>query len=181
MANELIDTVREQFGRVAYAHKTHEKMADQLQCQAKLSDWLEVILIAATSGTIVSTLFGTGPKATIIASCLGAASLLIAVFKLKFKPEVQAEAHRVCARKLWLIREQYINLISDLKAQSTSDDVARKERDRLTLTLSQVYEASPSTNSKAYEAARKALKVSEELTFSQKEIDQLLPESLRFS
>lgn len=42
-----------------------------------------------------------------------------------------------------------------------------------------IYEKAPRTTSKAYTAAQKALKFNEELTFSDEEIDLLLPKTLQ--
>jgi len=45
--------------------------------------------------------------------------------------------------------------------------------------LHAVYEAAPSTNSKAYKQAQEALQKHEDLTFSDKEIDAFLPKELK--
>jgi hypothetical protein len=45
--------------------------------------------------------------------------------------------------------------------------------------LTKTYKGSPRTFSKAYKDAQKALKVNEELTFTDKEIDAFLPFPLR--
>jgi len=42
-----------------------------------------------------------------------------------------------------------------------------------------IYKFAPITSTKAYSKAQKALKINEELTFSDKEIDQFLPEELK--
>ena len=57
-------------------------------------------------------------------------------------------------------------------------DVITK-RDELQKKLGNIYKGCPRTNSKAYEAAQKALKENEELTFSDEEIDKLLPTRIR--
>jgi hypothetical protein len=45
--------------------------------------------------------------------------------------------------------------------------------------LHTVYESAPATNSKAYKQAQDALQLNEEMTFSDAEIDSLLPPGLR--
>jgi hypothetical protein len=54
-------------------------------------------------------------------------------------------------------------------------DAIRKQRDTLQETLKNVYQGALRTITKAYSAAQAALKDNEELTFSDKEIDHLLP------
>ena len=55
-----------------------------------------------------------------------------------------------------------------------------EERTKLFEETAAIYATAPCTNSKAYVAARKALKKDEELTFSQSEIDNFLPKQLQF-
>jgi len=106
-------------------------------------------------------------------------TLLVTIHQFRFNPEQVIQAHRTCARKLWLIREKYIALISDVADRVTDSKSARIRRDELIEELYLVYENAPETDKVAYEAARKALKVNEEMTFTDKEIDAFLPASLR--
>ena len=52
-------------------------------------------------------------------------------------------------------------------------------RDQLIEELRLIYKFAPQTDPKSYEEARRALKLKEELTFSDEEIDQFLPNELR--
>lgn len=63
--------------------------------------------------------------------------------------------------------------------QSVSLEEIRQRRDDLQKQTFAVYEKAPQTISKAYKQAQKALKFNEELTFSEDEIDVLLPIRLR--
>ena len=77
--------------------------------------------------------------------------------------------------------------------QSTADQLAhnhirdatvplaklRTRRDELQSTLHKVYKSAPRTDDEAYSKAQTALKDNEELTFSDTEIDALLPAPLR--
>jgi hypothetical protein len=56
---------------------------------------------------------------------------------------------------------------------------ATERRDRLQKDLSAIYSKAPRTNAEAYKAAQKALKISEDLTFSAEEIDAFLPDPLK--
>lgn len=172
----LLSQVREAFGRVAYTHKTHEKMADSLDLRAFCFDWAEIVLIAAGSLTAV---FGDGACAKILAGSLGALALFVAVYQLKFKPSVQADVHRQTARKLWFIREKYTSLITDTMSGTIAPDDGRKHRDEILVELKGIYDSAPSTSGRAYRAAQKALKFNEELSFSDAELDALLPPNLR--
>ena len=54
-----------------------------------------------------------------------------------------------------------------------------QKRDELQSRTAEIYKAAPSTNSKSYSSAQKALKENEEQFFRSSEIDQMLPEHLR--
>ena len=54
-----------------------------------------------------------------------------------------------------------------------------EKRDQLLEDLAEIYALVPQTNDKAYLAAQKGLQQKEDLTFSDDEIDMLLPKALR--
>lgn len=101
------------------------------------------------------------------------------MYYFKFDPERKIEAHRFCAKKLWLVREKYINLITDISDNLINPNKAKEIRDALMLETCAIYDQAPATDGKAYQAAREALKIGQEMTFSDKEIDDFLPMSLR--
>ena len=105
-------------------------------------------------------------------------SALIAYTK-NFRAGEVAKEHQAAAQRMWLIRERYLSLISDLEAESGSLESARERRDALQTELSNVYEQAPRTSASAYLAAQQALQVNDELTFTDAEIDKFLPALLR--
>ena len=90
-----------------------------------------------------------------------------------------AQKHKDAADRLWVLRESYLSLLADIRAVRLSPDEIRARRDNLQIALSAAYEAAPRTSSKGYALASKALRVKEDLTFSDTEIDQFLPVPLR--
>ena len=72
-----------------------------------------------------------------------------------------------------------MSLITDLKMGDVSIEEIRNCRDRLQEKLSEIYKGCPRTVSKAYKEATDALKLNEELTFADEEIDLFLPIELR--
>ncbi|MGB8932005.1 MAG: SLATT domain-containing protein [Anaeromyxobacteraceae bacterium] len=175
----LLDVVREEFGRVAYSHKTHLKMVDRLNQRIVLEKRLNAGLLALTSGDLVGVLITESRCAKVAGLVLSALALLVTVYGLSRSRERLVELHRRTGLELWVLREDYIHLIGDLKAGAVSVDEARAIRDKLTKVAAQIYAGAPDTDGDAYEAARKALKTDEELTFSAKEIDVMLPRALR--
>jgi hypothetical protein len=101
------------------------------------------------------------------------------IFQLSFNPEEKAEKHRQSAKELWYIREKYINLMADIINGRISDDTIITRRNEVIEELKLIYKFAPTTSSGAYKKAQKALKINEELTFSDNEIDQFLPSELK--
>lgn len=71
--------------------------------------------------------------------------------------------------------------MADIINSSVKEKEIIKRRDELMNELDFLYKAAPSTSSSAYEKAGVALQLNEELTFSDKEINQFLPNSLHIT
>jgi hypothetical protein len=179
MPSELLGVIRDEYGRVAYSHKTHEKLAERLSSQVRWEKVLSALLLTVTAGSTIDVLVRNEQASKVTSLIFSALALFLAIYQLSTNTDKLLDQHRRIARALWLLREQYLHLISDIKANAISEDAARARRDELTLRASQIYEAAPDTDAKAYQAARVALQQNEELTFSDREIDLLLPPQLR--
>lgn len=166
------------YGRAAYTHKTHQKMADNYVTRYKRIKVAEIVLSAATASSLLITIFGDKPIGAIIGAIL---STILLGFTLYFKEASlgeQAQLHTEVGAKLWGAREALLSLLVDLQ-DGRPIDVVRSERDRLNAALEEIYKAAPRTNAKAYAAAQKALKDTEELFFSDEELNKMLPKQLR--
>ena len=173
----LVATLREAFGRVVYSHKTHEKAREIEAKRVVEVKWANIILTTLTSASLLGTVITNARASLYVSSALAAVTLAFVVFQLSFDPQGGAERHRVAANQLWYVREQYINLLTDLRDGMSSQE-GRQRRDALGERLKDVYEHAPGTSSRAYRAAQRALKIKEEMTFSDAEIDQFLPKEL---
>lgn len=178
--HELLEAqIRECFGRVTYSHKTHEKCADILSSSNACIKLWQIILSAVTTGTFLATVIWDGKIAAVIGTILSTVLLVLNAYTKKYDLAGLAEKHKTAASSLWDIRESYLSLLTDLRFVPIGDAIMK--RDELQKKLGNVYKGCPRTNSKAYEAAQKALKENEELTFSDEEIDKLLPPRIRKS
>lgn len=172
--------LREMYGRVAYTHKTHEKMADAYVSRYRRIKTTEIVLSALASSSFLIAVFGDSKTGTIIGAVL---STILLGFVLYFKEASlgeQAQKHTVTASKLWGIREQLLSLIVDMRDGRDAEEV-RSERNHINEELEEIYKAAPRTSGAAYEAAQNALKNAEELYFADEELDHLLPKNLRIS
>ena len=170
--------LREMYGRAAYTHKTHEKMADGYIGRYRLIKNVEIVLSAFAAGSMLLAVFGDSRPATIIGALLSTILLGLTLYFKEASLGEQAQKHTVVASKLWGVREALLSLLVDMNDGRPIEEV-RQRRDQLNELLEDIYKGAPRTNGTAYAAAQKALKHSEELFFADSELDRLLPKSLR--
>jgi hypothetical protein len=171
--------IRECYARVVYSHKAHEKCADICVSLLKRIKFFQIILAAATSGSFLVTVLGDGHLTTIIGGIFSALLLGLNLYNKNYDLGEIAQKHKNAADQLWNIREYYLSLLTDILSQKVSVEEIRIKRDGLQKELSFIYSSSPRTNYKGYRSAQKALKDQEDMTFSDEEIDKLLPNLLR--
>jgi SMODS and SLOG-associating 2TM effector domain family 4 len=139
--------LRECFGRVVYSHKTHEKCADILLSRlGKIKLW-QIILSAITTGGFIAAVLDTN-KAGAIAGVIVSTSLLVLnAYTKNFDLGELAQKHKQAANDLWIIREKYLSLITDLRMGEKPLERLQQERDGLLQELHAVYTGAPSTPS----------------------------------
>lgn len=175
----LEDQIRECFGRVVYSHKTHEKCADILLDRLGKIKLAQIVLSALAAGGFLVILFGEGRPTAIIGAIITTSLLVLNAYTKDYDLGEIAQRHRQAAADLWLVREGYLSLLTDIRGQAAGLDVCRTRRDDLLAQLHSVYSGAPSTMCKAYRAAQTALQELDELTFDDGEIDKFLPQCLR--
>jgi len=175
----LIAQIRESYGRVVYSHKTHEKAADIYHSRLHRIKIFQITLSALTTGSLLYQLFSGNKIGTIIASIVSAILLVLNIYTREYNLAELSQKHHDAAQKLWNIRESYLSLLTDFATNAIDDNIVRDRRDRIQDDLNRIYANAPRTFKQAYEQARKALKLNEELTFSDEELDKLLPEKMR--
>jgi hypothetical protein len=171
--------LRESYGRVVYSHKTHEKCADILLVRHDRIRLAQIVLSAITTAGFVGAAMGTGPEPAIVGAVLSAILLVLNSYTKKYDLGELAQKHRQAGSDLWLIREQYLSLLVDVRMREKPLEALQQQRDRLTQQLYETYRGAPSTNYKAYKKAQEALQQLEDMTFSDAEIDKFLPKELR--
>jgi hypothetical protein len=161
-------------------------MAERYDGHLQYLKWGNIVLSALITGGAVSALFATDSPLAPHVSYAGYATAFLAVLSLvfnacikEFDPGALAQRHRETASNIWDVRESYLSLITDTLDDSISLEALRERRDVLQRQLHEVYAGAPFTDGKAYAKAQKGLKDNEELMFSEKEVDDMLPQSLR--
>src|SRR5438105_13355727 len=140
--------LRECYGRVVYSHKTHEKCADILLARQSTIKLWQIILSALITGGFISTFLGSGYVGAAIGVVFSTALLVLNAYTKDYNLGELAQKHRQAANDIWLIRERYLSLLTDLASGSKTIESLQQERDNLVTELNAVYTGSQSTNSK---------------------------------
>ena len=173
----LESQIRETYGRVVYTETCHYKKIDRLRNLDNNIKIGQIILSAiATTGFFV-TIFSDEKIGSIIGAIFSLILLILNSYAKNFNLGEISQDHKVAADALWKIREEYVSLLTDFEIL-TVEEIMDK-RNELQERTAAVYSTSPPTDSKSYMAAQKALKTEEEQTFSEQEIDVMLPNSIR--
>jgi len=171
--------LRQCFGRVVYSHKTHEKCADILLSRLSCIKLWQMILSAITTGGFIAAVFGAGKIGALIGVLVSTALLVLNAYTKSYDLGELSQKHRQAGADLWIIREKYLSLITDLRMGERPIEALQTERDELLDELHAIYSGAPSTTYQAYRKAREALQKFEDMTFSDEEIDAFLPKELK--
>lgn len=137
----------------------------------------QIVLSALTTGSFLVTIVSNKELSGIIGAVISIILLILNAYTKNFDLVETAQSHQKAADALWIIREEYVSLLTDFELLDAAE--IRERRDDLQKRTAEIYAQSPKTDAKSYKAAQKALKTDEEQTFSDKEIDVMLPNSIR--
>jgi len=162
-----------------YSHKTHEKCADILLARLSRIKLWQIILSAITTGSFIAAVFGAGKIGALVGILVSTALLVLNAYTKDYDLGELSQKHRQTGADLWIIREKYLSLITDLRVKGKPIETLQAERDDLLEELHSVYSGAPSTTYQAYRKAQEALKQLEDMTSSDEEIDAFLPKELK--
>jgi uncharacterized protein YciI len=176
----LDSQIRELYGRCCYSHKTHEKAAEFQRQLASHIKILQIVLSALVTAGAFTAIFEKS-WAAIVTTVASSVMTAAAAYLKNADPASVAQRHRAAAAELWSVRERYLSLLTEIAAGLIAAEEIIRRRDDLQDRIAAIYKNAPPTDGHAYGEAKKGLRKREELTFSQSEIDSLLPEQLRTS
>ena len=176
---KLESQIREAYGRLVYTFTCHNKIVQRLLTQNNNLKVMQIVLSALTTGSFLTSIITHEKAVSIIGAIISITLLILNAYTKNFDLVETAQSHQKAADALWVIREDYVSLLTDFEILEMEDIMAR--RDELQNRTAEVYAQSPRTDGKSYKAAQKALKTDEEQTFSEQEIDVMLPNSIRRS
>jgi hypothetical protein len=174
----ILATARELYGRVVYAHKTHEK---EREIWSDKVCWMNRVSIALAGITTILAVISASIKpmwAMVSTALSAAATVCFAIWQSSFDPAAKEARHRVAAKELLWLREQLLLLITNGQSPSAAPEQLQRRLESITQELTAAYKFVPDTSPKAYAMAGRSLK-SGHFTFSDDEIDGFLPTELR--
>lgn len=171
--------IRELYGRVVWTHKTQEKCADIIWTRHTRIKVTQIALSALTTTGILVAIFGDNQTIGIISAICSALLFGLNTYTKDYDLGEISQKHSAAAIELWKIRENYLSLLTDINTKKLSIEQIRNKREELQEDLFNTYKGAPRTINAAYKKATEGLKKNEEMTFSEDEIDNLLPQILR--
>ena len=157
----LLDHLRLTFSQVVERHKAHMNTAQSHARWSRRLRGSEALLIGGVTIAAIGAASGDGRAFGVVAAVLAGAALIILLVHLTFDFEASAQAHATCSAHLWHIRERYRALLSDLHDGVLDVAEARLRRDKLMEELRIVYEKTPISQLKDYQAARRPTEASD--------------------
>jgi hypothetical protein len=174
-----LNLIRESYWRVIYTYTAHNK---DYYIKSNIVRWikrLNVVITFVVLSLIVLQMKINNEyllRTTIIVTFFQVSFL---IYQLSFNHEELKEKHKQAANTLWIIKEDLLWLIADIMNKAKTEEEIIKGRNSINKELGIIYKNTPNTSKKAYKQAQLALKIEEEQTFSEEEIDYLLPKNLR--
>jgi hypothetical protein len=177
----LLDHLRLTFGHIVHRHRSHTRLA---HARARWNRWLlgaEALLMIGATSLSMRVAFGGGEVYAAAGAAVATFALVTLVVHLTCDLDRSAQAHAACASRLWLIRERYRALLSDLQDGVIDVEAARRQRDALMEELHGIYANSPAPDSQAYRTVGETVGTTDDEALSDEEIDLFLPKSLQKS
>lgn len=175
----LLDVVRQNFASAVWTHKIQEKQADIYGENYSRLESLNILAASLTSCGIVSTIFYENLAAKIIAALLSFVTLSITTYFKSFDIKNMEKQCKDTANRLVVVRNDLLHIIAEIHMKSRSVDEINHDYIQIINTLNKIYVEAPSTTQKAVERASEALKTNNEYTYTEEEIDNFLPPTLR--
>lgn len=174
---KLESQIREAFGKIVYTQTCHDKIIHRLIKRDKNIKLWQIILSAVTTSGFIASIFSENIWTSILGATISLILLMLNMYIKNNNLLNQIKAHQDTSSRLWKVREEYISLLTDFDILNLNEIMTK--RDDLQNRTFEIYKQSPRTDPKSYKEAQKALKTEEEQTFSDLEIDVMLPNSIR--
>lgn len=180
-----LSIVRQSFANTVFTHKVQEVAAENASAIALK---VKVANMGIVALALIMLLLQVANPSNLVFSYLGSGiavgEIIFLIVQLSFNFEQVAIAHKNSALKYMQLRDKYRGLIVDIMNEQVSQDTIVNQRNSFQTEYQVISDLAPQTGTKEYAEAQKRLHTAgasggEHYTWSDAEINQFLPESLR--
>ncbi len=180
MDKNNFELILNKYGNIVYTHKTHEKAIERKTKYLLWIKWGNILLVGAILLMLILQLLFPEKKIFLYSGIgLTILEFIFVLIQLNFDFEREIREHRITANKLLLIREKYLNLLTDIKNNSLSNEKIIEARNKLDGEVANIYENAPQTSPKDYQKAEEALNSNEKPRADDEELKKFLPNHLK--
>ncbi len=147
--------IRDEYGKLVYTYTCHNKEAQIINNRTKMLKIVKLSLSGLSTAGFIGAVFSNAKIVSVLGTVISTALFVITSILNEENMACSIASHNNTANQLWLVRENYVSLLSQFDNLSTEEIV--KKRDELLLQTNKIYKNSPQTSSKAYEKAQEAL------------------------
>lgn len=156
-------------GNVQYTYSAHWIIVNRLKRRYTVIKVCQIILTALSTAGIIKTISSGVSWLSWFAALSSAIALALNLYMLNFNLPDSIKNHKDAADELWIVREAYKHLLTDL--DDIEVDQVRIQRDALTERVGEINKKYPGTDSRSF---KKAQDDKGNYTFTDGEAEQLL-------
>ena len=175
----LEDLVRTRYASVAWTHKIQEKQAEIYDKRYRILATVNIFAASITSAGIFSLIFTDQTWLKITSAVVSFVTIFISALLKSFDLQSMAKANKATATKLVELRDELQTLILKIKMREQPVCSLTDEFEALQKRVHVVYSDASKTTDAAVKMAEEALKINGDNTFTDKEIDMMLPDTLK--
>lgn len=177
---EVIESeIRQIFATIVWNHKIHEKQCDINSFWYTLLEFFKIFSSTITTSGLLACFFVDDVKLKIATTIFSAICLFITSFYKTYNLKESKDSHKKSALEFLELKNETICILSDMKIKHIDIEEAICKRNQILSKYHSICKESLNTSDKAVKKASKALKLQQDNTFSNKEINSYLPIELR--
>lgn len=175
----VVDHLRLSFGHVVQSYTAHARSAERLAARAWQARLAVLVLLGVAAAASVAALLGASRPYQIAAAIAAGVAFATQAILVTVDFDGRANAHRVCASRLWLVTERFRALLAEIHDGVVDAHGIGPRRDGLLQQVQAIYEHAPPSDRDAYAAASDAVAGRARPGLTEAQIDAFLPPSLR--
>ena len=177
--NIIESEIRQIFASIVLNHKIHEKNCDIYSFWFNILEFCKLLSSVITTSGLLTCFFIDEVELKIVTTIFSAISLFINTFYKTYNLKESRDSHKASALEFLELKNETICVLSDIRLERIDLEEATNKRDEILTKYHDICKRSLNTCDRAVKKASKALKIQEDNTFSDKEINSYLPIELR--